>query len=232
MPDVRPWRASPASLEADGGFGPALSTDFRPHFTPPGGTFGIERNCYKYFPACYFTHFAIAVAEGLRDGHGLEPGDIAEAAIRVRPQHARACNIAEPTDGYGVKFSIRHLVAMALAGEAVGDPALDTPQTATRPDLVDLRERVRFVGDAGVPTRWAARIEVATTDGRMLALDEDVGVPGDDLALQETRLLNKFHTLADPALGPDDASALACGALGMADARDPAALFRLSRTAA
>ena len=197
--------ASPAAIEADQGFGPALSTDFRPHFTPPGGTFGIERNCYKYYPACYFTHSAIAAAEGLRDGHGLEPGDIAEAAIRVQPQHARACNIAEPTDGYGVKFSIRHLIAMALAGEAVGDPALYTPQTATRPDLVGLRERVRFVGDAGVPA--------------------------DDPALQETRLLNKFHTLADPALGPDDASALACVALDMADARDPAVLFHLSRTA-
>ena len=168
----------------------------------------------------------------LRDGHGLEPGDIAEAAIRVRPQHARACNIAEPTDGYGVKVSIRHLVAMALAGEAVGDPRSTRRRQRPGPIWWTCANGYGSSVMPGVPTRWAARIEVATTDGRMLALDEDVGVPGDDLALQETRLLNNFHTLADPALGPDDASALACGALGMADARDPAALFRLSRTAA
>ena len=211
-------------IEADQGFGMAMSPAFSPAFTPPESQFGIEINCYKFYPACYYTHSAIAAAGALCDEHDLAPGSIASVAVRLQPQHDKVCNIAATRDGPGIKFSVRPLVAMALAGVDAGDPAVFTEQIALRPDLVALRERVAFE-PAAVPTRTAAALAITLADGRVLERAEDVGVPAAGLDLQEERLLAKFHGLAAPLLGPAASEALARLILGFDDTHRAAALF-------
>jgi len=215
--------ASDDAIEDAQGMGTAMTTEFVPSFVEPGDRYGIELNCYKYFPACYFTHSAIAAAIALRDEHGLVPDAVESVDVCLPPIHDKACNIADPRDGLGVKFSVRHLIAMALSGDDVGDPGVYTPETATRPDLVTLRERTQFRG-MELPSRWAGRIEIACRDGQRLERDEDVGIPADDLDRQEDLLLRKFHSLTGGGAG-----ALAAAALDMAARPDPSALFDHSR---
>jgi len=199
--------ASTSIIEAVQGFGDVMSTGFAPAFDPPVASFGIELNCYKYYPACYFTHSAIAATSALRDQHGLTPDDIEQVVVGLQPQHDKVCNIAEPQDDLGIKFSVRHLVAMALARVDVSDTGVFYRETARRQDLVALRERIVFAGRP-VPTRWAATVEITCRDGRVLNRDEDVGIPADDLERQEARLLAKFHTLVNPVLGETRSNAL------------------------
>ncbi|MBC6440590.1 MAG: MmgE/PrpD family protein [Rhodospirillales bacterium] len=216
--------ASDNALESRQGMGVAMSTEFVPDFTPPGRRFGIEDNCYKYYPACYLTHSAIAATLALRDEHGLTPNDVDGVDICLLPTHDRVCNIADPQDGLGIKFSVPHLIAMALSGDDVGDPGLYTAATATRPDLVALRKRIHFQG-AELSSRWAGRITLTCGDGQRLERDEDVGIPAEDLGRQEALLMRKFGSLVTPALGSDRADELAAGALTMAAADGPATLF-------
>jgi 2-methylcitrate dehydratase PrpD len=211
------WAASgltgaTAGIEADQGFGRAMSPDFAPGFAAPGGAFGIECNCYKFFPACYYTHSAIVTTRTLAVQHGLRPDDVASVTAMLQPQHDKVCNIAAPQDGLGIKFSVRHLVAMALAGVDAGNPAVYTTEMAERPDLVALRGRVAFEA-APVSTRTAARIRMELVDGRTLDRSEDVGLPAADLCAQEDRLRTKFRSLAVPALGEARADALASAIL-------------------
>ena len=200
--------ASTGVIEAVQGFGAVMSSGFEPRFEPPVGQFGIELNCYKYYPACYFTHSAIAATCALRDEHGLTPDSIDQIVVGLQPQHDKVCNIAEPKDDMGIKFSVRHLVAMALAGVDVSDIDVFSEETARRHDLVALREHVAFAG-VPVPTRWAASVEIKCRDGRVLTRDEDVGIPAHDLERQQVRLLGKFHTLVNSALGEERSNALA-----------------------
>ncbi len=207
------WAAAGVSgsreaIEADQGLGMAMSPDFSSAFVPPTETFGIEQNCYKFYPACYYTHSAIAVARSLADEIGIGVDDIAAVTVMLQPRHDKVCNIAAPRDGLGIKFSVRHLVAMALAGVDAGDPLVYTPATAERSDLVALRNRIVFE-PAALPTRTAARLRIALVDGRVVEDGEDVGVPVDDLDLQESRLLEKFRALVTPPLGEARAEALA-----------------------
>ncbi len=216
--------ASTTILEAVQGFGAVMSTGFNADFSPPSDQYGIELNCYKFYPACYFTHSAIAATCALRDEHALSPDDIDNVVVHLQPQHDKVCNIAEPKDGLGIKFSVRHLVAMALARVEVGDIRVFTEEMAERPDLIALRERIAFAA-ASVPTRWAARVEIQCRDGRRLASDEDVGIPADDLDRQEARLLAKFLALSAPKLGEQRSHALADFVLGMGSAADMTGLF-------
>ena len=222
---------STAALEADQGLGMAMSPAFAAAFVPPAGAFGIERNCYKFYPACYYTHSAIAAARALADEHRLVPGDVASALIMLQPQHDKVCNIAAPSDGLGIKFSVRHLVAMTLAGIDAGDPGVFTPEMAQRPDLVALRGRIAFEA-AALPSRTAARVRLVLADGRTLERAEDVGIPATDLGLQEERLLAKFLALAGPVLGEPRSKALADLILGLDGATGAGALLAAMRSEA
>lgn len=220
---------STAALEADQGLGMAMSPGFAAGFVPPDGGFGIERNCYKFYPACYYTHSAITAVRDLTDAHRLVPDDVVSGAVMLQPQHDKVCNIAAPRDGLGIKFSVRHLVAMTLAGVDAGDPAAFTPETAQRPDLVALRSRIGFEA-ASLPSRTACRVRLVLADGRTIEGAEDVGIPATDLGLQEERLRAKFLALSAPVLGEPGSEALAGLILGLDGATWAGAMLAAMRS--
>ncbi|WP_299658115.1 MmgE/PrpD family protein [uncultured Tateyamaria sp.] len=201
------WAARGMSAAADGigddvGFGPALSEDFAPLPIRPdmSASFGIEGNVFKYHAACYYTHSAIEAVAQLRRKFELRTADIDRVLIQLKPGLEGVCDIVEPTTGLEVKFSVRHLVAMVLAGRDTTDPTTFKDALAADGVLCALREKVD-VAPLHTDNRMEAATRITLRDGTTHEQRLDVSAPASDLDEQETRLRQKFVRLAHPRLG-------------------------------
>jgi 2-methylcitrate dehydratase PrpD len=153
---------------------------------------------FKYHAACYLTHDSVEAASALRAEEKISSEAIESVNVRVPAGHLGVCNIQDPQTGLECKFSLRMTTALALAGEDTFQDGLFTDETAHRPDLVALRERVAIdptqVGRGCVVT-------VRLKDGRTLSRTGDVSQPMRDLAAQQAKIEHKFRHLAVPAIG-------------------------------
>ena len=158
---------------------------------------------FKYHAACYLTHDFIEAAGSLRREHGFKPEQIAGVLVRVREGHLKVCNIKEPRTGLECKFSLRMTTALALSGEDTFRNELFADETAIRPDLVALRDKVVVEPTAG---NRGSIVELEFSDGRRLTQTADVGLPLEDLELQQAKLERKFKYLVEPILGAQRAA--------------------------
>ena len=153
---------------------------------------------FKYHAACYLTHDSIEAANALRTEEKISPEAIDAVSVKVPAGHLGVCNIQDPQTGLECKFSLRMTTALALSGEDTFQEGLFTDETAQRPDLVDLRERVEID-----PTQVGRGciVSVRTKDGRSLSRIGDVSQPMRDLPAQQAKIERKFRHLAASALG-------------------------------
>ncbi|MEB2836530.1 MAG: MmgE/PrpD family protein [Desulfurococcales archaeon] len=95
-----------------------------------GGEPGILFNEYKFYPTCRHTHSAIEAAERL-SGRVPTPDIVSSVEVRVFGEAARVAGLGWPRSLEEARFSLRFLVAVALARgtpsfeslrEAIGDP--------------------------------------------------------------------------------------------------------------
>jgi 2-methylcitrate dehydratase PrpD len=192
------------------------STEIR--LTPPGDT--ILDTLFKYHAACYLTHSTIEAITQLRTTHALSPTDIAAIDIHVAPGHLKVCNITAPKTGLEVKFSLRHVGALAAFGADTAAIETYSDATATNPTLSAFRDKVQVHGDGHGET--AADVCLTLRSGMELRLREDVGIPVRDLPAQQARLKRKYISLAEPVLGIQHSRRLceAIQSLERADALD------------
>ena len=165
---------------------------------------------FKYHAACYQTHSAIEAIAHLRDEYRFWPGDVDSIDIHVDPANLKVCDILAPQTGLEIKFSLRHLAALAVYGEDTAAIGTYSDETAQDADLSALRWQIRVHGDGSGGTAAMVRIEL--NSGLSLSRDEDVGVPLRDLASQQKRLERKYRSLAAPVIGSQAAARL-CSAI-------------------
>lgn len=204
----RGFTSCPEALECAQGFAATQSHTFtalpiRPEAEAP---FAIEANLFKYHASCYLTHSPIEAVAALRRKHHLAPDDVARLRLIVPPGHLKVCNIPAPTTGLESKFSLRHTAALALTGIDTAALATYDDAVARRPDLTALREKV-VVETKTFPRQSPAEVVIELINGTRLSSAVDVGEPAQDLDAQWQRLTSKFHSLVDPVLGGDNASA-------------------------
>jgi 2-methylcitrate dehydratase PrpD len=216
-------------VECEQGFALTHGPDFHPEaaFADPANGFHIFANLFKYHAACYLTHGPIECAREIREGHGVKPEEVARITLSLDRGCDRVCNIPAPTDGLEAKFSLRQTVAMALSGVDTAALGAYSPETASDPALVRLREKMALDFRDGWP-QAAAELEVATTDGRVLKTSHDAGIPSVDIAAQGERLAAKFDALAEPVLGAARSRELRAAILGLDDLADVGTLGRLA----
>lgn len=197
------------ALEHDQGFGSAMSDDFQPGraFAADAPEWEIEDNLFKFHAACYLTHSSIEALRQLRSRERIEPDEVAAVRLDVPAGHRKVCDIVTPRSGLDVKFSIRHLAALALYGENTSALSLYSAQTAHDERYVALREKVTLVHEVA-SSGFGATVAVDLADGRTVVAHHDVGQPLRDLDAQERALLEKAHSLVVPVLGPDAAKRL------------------------
>ncbi|MBG05047.1 MAG: MmgE/PrpD family protein [Rhodospirillaceae bacterium] len=165
-----------------------------------GETFFCEDILFKHHAACYGTHSAIECAQLIRKNPAFDLDKIEKVEIRVHTRITHMCDIPAPTDGLGIKFSLRMTMALALSGEPTSALHVYSEEHAARPDLVAIRDKVTSVVDDRYGYRGAG-VTVHLSDGTAIHEDFDVAVPESDLTVQEAKLTEKFLSLAEPVIG-------------------------------
>jgi 2-methylcitrate dehydratase PrpD len=157
----------------------------------------------KAYPCCYFTHSAIAAAEGV----DADPAAVESVAVTASQGAADALHHRDPETGLEAKFSMEYAVASGLVRERVG---LDTFRTGAidDPAVQRVRERVDFAVDESMAyDSHGATVRVETEDGvHERARADPPGTHGDPLS--EERFRAKFEECAGAVLDGGRAAGL------------------------
>src|SRR6266849_6499710 len=208
-------------LECANGFVATHADGARPlhQFSSGSGRYHIADNLFKYHASCHQTHAAIEALRALQAEHGFSCSDVVKVTLRHDAGADSICNIACPNTGLEIKFSLRMIAALTLAG--VDTAAFDSfsDAKASDPDLQALRNKVEvtFVPDWPL-TRSEVSVQLA--DGRVLGGSHDSGLPEKDLGRQQTKLLAKFRSLVGPVFGQRQADDIAAGILSLEQQAD------------
>ena len=166
----------------------------------PDGGWHLRHNLFKFHAACYGTHAAIEAARHLRLQHALRPEDVHRVTVRAGAASEGVCNIAEPHTGLEAKFSLRHTVAMALAGVDTAGLDAFSDEAVRAPEVAALRERVQVLLAPQCPGLTLSEVVIETETGTVLRQRHDSGRPASDLLEQQQRLEEKFRRLVKPVL--------------------------------
>ena len=195
--------ASPRALEGDFGYLAVMSDDPAPEKISSGlgETWNLESNGYKLYPSGSLTHPMIDGVIALMTAEDLAPEDVTAIEVRVSPPAARFTDLPRPATRMQAKFSLRHCAAAAAVFRRVGTEELDEA-VLTRPDVIELRERVKVVADPALG-KQDADVELVLASGRTLTTEVrgNRGTPAAPLADDE--LSTKFRDLVRPVLGSE-----------------------------
>ncbi|MGB6008200.1 MmgE/PrpD family protein [Castellaniella sp.] len=142
---------------------------------------------FKYHESCYGTQAPVEAALLLRAR--CVPGDIESVHIDIEPQYLSVCDVLEPATALQAKFSVRHMVALALSGGATAGAAGFSSAARADPRIRDLCRKTEVRGDASLG-RAQARVTLKTRAGSHEAA-ADASRPERDLERQWRRLCEK-----------------------------------------
>jgi len=174
----------------------------------PNGGWHLRHNLFKFHAACYGTHAAIEAASHLRLQHALRVDGVCRVTVRASSACEGVCNIAEPRTGLEAKFSLRHTVAMALAGVDTAGLNAFSDEAVSAPEVVALRDRVQVLLAPQCPDLTLSEVVIETQSGTVLRQRYDSGRPASDLLEQQQRLEEKFRLLVKSVLIPDECDEL------------------------
>jgi 2-methylcitrate dehydratase PrpD len=217
------FTSSTESIEGHRGFLHLFSPDPVPSRAVEGlgETWYLPRDGFKPYACGSLTHPPAQALLELRAEHNLTPQDVDSVDAYVHDYVKTTTGLAEPKTGLQGKFSIYHVLAVALAdGAALLDQFTD--ERVADPGLVTLRERVHVHTDAA-QRKDAARVVVTLRDGRMLErhVAHNLGTP--DNPMTDEQLEEKFVGLAAPVLGAraEQIAATCWRLLELSDIRTP-----------
>lgn len=164
--------------------------------------FRIERNYFKFHACCYYNHPALDAVHRLVRETAVAHTDVAGITVTSIPFVTRMAEPAPP-NMLAAKFSIPYAVAAAVVRHGTFvDAFCDDARRDVR--VAGLARRVIVQADEGMSLRTGgvtARVAIALRDGRTLA-DETRVAHGDATDPPDRgERLEKFATLAEPALG-------------------------------
>ncbi|MCB1741654.1 MAG: MmgE/PrpD family protein [Gammaproteobacteria bacterium] len=217
-------------LECEQGFADTHTPERNPAMALEGlGTRWLTpATLFKFHAACYGTHASIEAAAKLRRERGVTPERIKRIDVHVPRGNLRMCNIEQPRTGLEAKFSLRHTTAMALADVSTASTDAYNEQSCLDPTLTALREKTWVVG-ADELGEAISDVMITLDDGVVFRERGDMSVPYTDMALQESRLKDKFIALVEPVLGQQRCDELAERLLGIESEQDLHALTELSQ---
>lgn len=180
-------------LEGEQGLAAGMSRDADPAKLTDGlGTrWATIETSYKWHASCRHTHPAADALLALVQRERLAPDRIARVTARV---HQGAIDVlgqvTNPTNVHQAKFSMGTVLGLIALHGGAGLDDFERHALAD-PRVVAFRERVHMVldpeVDAAYPKRWIGKVDLETTDGRILTSRVDVpkGDPGNPLSRAE-----------------------------------------------
>ena len=191
-----------------------------------GEAWYLPRDGFKPYACGSLTHPPAQALLELRSDYGLHPGDVVSVDAYVHDYVRTTTGLTEPRTGLEGKFSIYHVLAVALAdGAALLDQFTD--ERVIDPELARIRERVRVHVDTE-QNKDSALVVLALSDGRTLQrhVAHNLGTPDNPMTDQQVE--DKFLALASPVLGQDRAAQVASMCWGMLDLDDVSDLIALT----
>ena len=174
------------------GLAAGMSSDANPAKLTDGlGTrWATAETSFKWHASCRHTHPAADALLQVMAEHGVTISDIARVDCLV---HQGAIDVlgpvVSPVTVHQSKFSMGTVLALAARFGHAGLTEFDEAFLAA--DTVALRDKVFMQLDAEVdgayPQRWIGKVNVHTTDGRVLhgRVDDPKGDPGNTLSREE-----------------------------------------------
>jgi 2-methylcitrate dehydratase PrpD len=190
-------------------YGTILAEEFDPAAAIAGladddrvAVYRIERNYFKFHACCYYNHPALDAVHRVLRETGVTHTEVAGITVTSIPFVTRMAN-PEPANMLAAKFSIPYAVAAAVVRrdtfvDAFFDDARDDA------DIDGLAARVTVRGDDTMAIRGdgvTARVAIALRDGRTLAGETRVAHGDATDPPDRAERVEKFMTLAAPAIG-------------------------------
>jgi 2-methylcitrate dehydratase PrpD len=186
----------------------------------------LPRDGFKPYACGSLTHPPAQALLELRSEHGLSAEDVLSVDAYVHDYVRTTTGLAEPRTGLEGKFSIYHVLAVALAD---GTAFLDqfTDQRVVDPELASIRERVHVHTDPE-QNKDSALVVLSLQNGKTLQrhVAHNLGTP--DNPMTDQQLEDKFVALASPVLGQDRAKRLAGTSWRLLELDDIGALVDLT----
>ena len=152
-----------------------------------GDVWYLPRDGFKPYACGSLTHPPAQALLELRSEHGLTADDVGSVDAYVHDYVRTTTGLADPRTGLEGKFSIYHVLAVALAdGAAFLDQFTD--ERVADPEVVRLRERVRVHTDPE-QHKDSARVVLTLRDGRTLErnVTHNLGTPDNPMTDRAAR---------------------------------------------
>jgi 2-methylcitrate dehydratase PrpD len=213
-------------LEGEQGMAAGMSSDARPQCLSDrlGSRWALLETSFKFHASCRHTHPAADALLALMQREHLKHQQIRSVITRV---HQGAIDVlgrvTVPLSVHQAKFSMGTVLGLIAVHGKAGLPEFHE-LSLTDPAVGEFRDKVVMQLDHEVdrayPQRWLGRIDVHTTDGRLMsgAIDSPKGDP--DNSLSRVELEDKFRRLLvfAGALDGDKAGVLIERVWGLRDA--------------
>jgi 2-methylcitrate dehydratase PrpD len=200
-----------------------------------GEDYRIATNYFKLHACCRINHPALDAVGRIMRGHRFASDDVEQVSVTSIPFGERMAQPA-PATMLGAKFSIPYAVAASLVLGRTDLEAFEDAAVAD-PRIRRLAARVEIASDPAMNPRRpddypTAVVTVALRDGRLLTESTTV-VRGDAAAPADLgEIIEKFETLAAPALGAPGARAVVEAVDRIEELKDVRELTSLLITAA
>jgi len=167
----------------------------------------VESITFKYHAACYGTQAPIEAALKIITNFDVQLADITRVDVEVEEQYLSVCNVAQPTTVEQAKFSIRHMVAMALSGLSTTDSDSFSAAVRDAPEINALRAKIKVAGSQ-TRQRATAKVTVLTVSGDELAAEVDSSQPEQDIKQRANKIDQKTRALLSGYRCPIDTETL------------------------
>ena len=155
----------------------------------------VLRTIIKWHASCHGTHAALEALKAL----DVPPADIEWVEVGVRSDLMNVCGIESPSTPLELKFSIRGVLAMSLAGIDTSDPGSYSERTLASSSWQTELRKV-WVAPTELESDWQASVSIGRQTGRTESTTADLRrVPA--IEESERRVAEKFERLVAPMLG-------------------------------
>lgn len=200
-------------MEGDAGYGRAMgdNPDWERALSTLGKDFHITRMTFKNHGCCGHTFAAIDGALELKSRMKLSPADVERVEIATYRAGLEVAHYEDPRTPAEGRFSLKYVVATALAHGSVRLSAFE-PERIADPQTKSLMKKI-FVAvdpelDAAFPGKRAARVAITARGGRREEFLQPTRKGDPDMPLSDQELEQKFLELAAPVLGEGPAQKL------------------------
>lgn len=210
---------TPDILEGDAGFGAALceSPRWDMLFDGLGKSWNIEQITFKNHGCCGHNFPAIDAVSHLLNTHLIDAQHIKEIRVGGYKPTVEVCHYVHPKSPFEAKFSLSYTVSARIILGRVREKAF-LEHALSNPQIYAMEEKVKLAIDpecaSHFPVHRSAKVEIEMVDGTVYAHHQLTRHGDPDEPLTDQELVDKFHELAEPRVGLQQAQKISEELLG------------------